>query len=203
MSKSTLIAIGGGGCVLLLVIAAVALLLLVPSKPPPPAVVAAPTPAPMPVAVPVTPPPPPKAEAPTPPPLKTFFSRKDINRSSAASASAALTSFAKEHISLSYTVRQTQSGSHTVSLKGRFSITITERGGIVQTSAGHPISRGATLGKDTRINISNLDGAVSVKVGGKRYGPYSVADTGSFPAWKISIKSGATLHDMRASARVE
>jgi len=203
LSKSTLVAIGGGGCVVLLVIVAIAVVLLVPKKEPPPAVVAAPAPAPMPVAVPVVAPPPPKAEAPTPPPLKSFFSRKEISRSSAASAAAALTSFAKENIRLSYTVRQTQSGSHTVSLKGRFSVTITEKGGIVQTSAGHPISRGAAIGKDTRVHISNLDGAVSVKVGGKRYGPYSVPASGSFPAWKISIKSGATLHNMKASARAE
>jgi len=201
-NKTLLIGLGGGGCVLFLLVALVAAILLKPEPPPPvePAPVEA---APVPVAVPVAPPPPPKVVEATPPPLKTFFHKGHITRSAAPQAGAQLSSFGKERISLSYTVRQSGSGSHTVSLKGRFSVTITDSGGRIEVEGrgGHPISKGAVVGKDTRVNISNLNGAVSVKVGGKRYGPYKVKKSSSFPAWKISIKSGATLENMKASSR--
>jgi len=202
-SKQALLFAGGAGCLVLVMIVAIIVVLMRPS-PPPPAPVAAPVAAPIPVAIPVAPPPKPvEVEEATPPPLRKFFSKGSITRSGASAAAAQLTSFAKEHISLSYTVRQTSAGEHTISLKGRFSVTISESGGVITTSGGHPISKGATIGKDTRVNISNLGGAVTVKVGGKRYGPYKVKKSNSFPAWKISIKSGATLHNMKASARSE
>ena len=203
-STQVLLFAGGAGCLVLVMIVAIIAVLMRPAPPPPPAPAPAPIAAPMPVAVPVAPPPKPvEVKEATPPPLQKFFSKGSITRSGASAAAAQLTSFAKEHISLSYTVRQTGAGEHTVSLKGRFSVTISESGGVITTSGGHPISKGATIGKDTRVNISNLGGSVAVKVGGKRYGPYKVKKSNSFPAWKISIKSGATLHNLKASAREE
>ena len=198
-SNKVLAFAGGAGCLVLVMIVAISALLMKPEPPPAPAL--APVVASMPVAVPVAPPPKPApVKKATLPPLKAFFSKGSITRSGASGTAAQLTSFAKEHISLSYTVRQSGPGEHTISLKGRFSVTISDVGGLVTTNGGHPISKGAVIGKDTRVNISNLGGSVSVKVRGKRYGPYKVKQSNSFPAWKISLKSGVTLHNMKASA---
>jgi hypothetical protein len=203
-SQKVLLFAGGAGCLVFVMVAAIVALLLKPEPPPPPVAKPAPVAAPMPVAVPVAPPPKPvEVKEATPAPLEVFFTKGSISRSGASGAAAQLTSFAKEHISLSYTVRQAGAGEHTIALKGRFSVTISDSGGVITTTGGHPISKGAVIGKDTRVNISNLGGAVSVKVGGKRYGPYKVKKSNSFPAWKISIKSGATLHSMKASARAQ
>tara|TARA_Y100001968_G_scaffold19429_1_gene15268 strand:- start:629 stop:1234 length:606 start_codon:yes stop_codon:yes gene_type:complete len=200
-----LIFAGGAGCLVLVLLIAVAAVLLKPKPAPPPAVEKPVVkPAPMPVAVPVAPPPEPvEVKEATPPPLKVFFSKSSVQRSGAAGTAAQLTSFAKERISLRYVVRQGSAGDHTIALKGRFSVTISDSGGTVKALSEHSISKGAAIGKDTPVTISNLGGAVSVKVGGKRFGPYKVASSKSFPAWKISMGSGVSLHGMKASARSE
>jgi|GEM_PF-2282827 len=191
-----------GGAVLLL-----GLMLVLFSGGDEPEPVPEPTPAPVVVGdieVATPPPPPPKPEVVeeiTPPPMEQFYSRNKLVSYQANEVSAQLTSFTKTNVQITYTAMHPSGGlSHTVALADRFAIKISDGGGNMN---GRAFTAGVTPGKGTRVDLRYDGQRLTVRVGGKRAGSWSIPDPGGFPRWRLDLESGIEITGLRASAQVD
>ncbi len=152
----------------------------------------------------VTPPPTPAPTVATPPPVKfvTFFSKGTVDRNSAGSAGAQISSFAKSEVKLGYRVNLASSGSHTVGLKGRFTLKVSD-GGSTLSGGSTKSCRAVTVGKEAKVSLHWTGDRVTAWVNGGRCGPVSVAGTSGFPAWKFSFDPGVTITGLWAKAPAE
>jgi len=150
------------------------------------------------------PPPPPKPEPEeevTPPPMEQFYSRGKIVDYQAKEVSAQLTSFTKTNVRIVYNALHPNAGqSHTIALEGRFKVKISNGGGNMN---GKAFTAGVTPGKASRVDLRYDGSRLTVRVGGRRAGSWSVPDSGGFPRWRLTMDSGTELSGLRASAQVE
>lgn len=154
------------------------------------------------VATPSPPPPKPEPEEEvTPPPMEQFYSRAKIVDYQAKEVSAQLTSFTKTNVRIVYNALHPNDGqSHTISLEGRFKLKISNGGGNMN---GKAFTAGVTPGKASRVDLRYDGSRLTVRVGGRRAGSWSVPDSGGFPRWRLDLDSGIELSGLRASAQVE
>lgn len=151
-----------------------------------------------------TPPPTPAPTVATPPPVEfeTFYSKGSVDRNNGKSTGAQISSFAKPEVKLGYKVNLAGPGSHTVGLKGRFSLKVSDSGSTL-SGASTKSCRPATVGKDTRVSVHWTGNKVSAYVAGKRCGPVSVSSTSGFPAWQFTFDQGVTITGLWAKAPAE
>ena len=191
----------GGAAAATLMLAAVVVIAVVASKEPEPE----PTPEPTPEEVPdvvvdipmATPAPTPEPVVETPPPRKftTFYSTSTVDRNSAGSVGAQISSFAKSEVKVGYRA----TGSHTVRLKGRFDLYVGESASTLE-GASSRTCKGAPSGKETKVFIHWEGDSVTARVGNSRCGPVSVKGTSGFPGWKFEPGAGMTMTKLWASA---
>ena len=151
-----------------------------------------------------TPPPTPEPTEATPPPIEfeTFYSKGTVDRNSAKSTGAQVSSYAKGEVKLGYKVNLAGPGSHTVGLKNRFTLKVSDAGSTL-SGASSKSCRSATVGKDSRVSLHWTGDKVSAVVSGKRCGPVRVSSTSGFPAWQFTFDQGVSISGLWAKAPVE
>lgn len=151
-----------------------------------------------------TPPPTPAPTVATPPPVQfeTFYSKGTVDRNSAKSTGAQVSSFAKPEVKLGYKVNLASPGNHTVGLKGRFTLKLSD-GGSTLSGASAKSCRAIPVGEETRVSLHWTGPKVSAVVAGKRCGPVSVSSTSGFPAWQFTFDQGVSISGLWAKAPVE
>ena len=151
-----------------------------------------------------TPAPTPAPTEATPPPIKfeTFYSKGSVDRNSAKSTGAQVSSFAMSEVKLGYKVNLASPGSHTVALKGRFTLKVSD-GGSTLTGASSKSCRAVTVGQEAPVSVHWTGSSVSAVVNGKRCGPVSVSGTSGFPAWQFTFDPGVSITGLWAKAPAE
>jgi hypothetical protein len=171
-----------------------------PPEPTPAAVVEVPADVPMAAPEPTAAP---AVEATPPPPsMEVFFSLGEVTRSSASGVGPRISSFGKSDVRVTYTVRQDGPGSHSIGLKGRFTVTVSESGFLVDAGGGRPFEPGVPVGGTARVDLRYDGKELKGRVGKRGFGPYPIPDPGGFPSWQLTLDPTVTLTNLAASAPV-
>jgi hypothetical protein len=199
----------GGGVALAGLVLVVIVVAVVASSEPEPEPTPTPTPATVPdvvVDIPIatkTPEPtPPPAETPPPVKFETYYSKGTLTRNNGEATGAQISSYAKSEVKLGYKVNLAASGAHTIGLKGRFKLKVTD-GGSTLSGGSTKACRAIPVGKEVRVSLHWTGDTVSARINGKRCGPIPVSGTSGFPGWQFDIDPGVTLTGVWASAPVE
>ncbi len=105
---------------------------------------------------------------------------------------------AQPDVKLRYSV--TGSGGHSVTLKGRFTVTVGPNGGTFSGAGNHAIS-GATVAPKTAMDVHYDGSNVTIRVGKRRYGPWAAKASGGFPAWQFELDPDVTIKGLSASSQ--
>jgi len=193
-----------GGAIAAAVLLGLLALVLTREPEPEPVVVATPPPTPIeiPMATP-TPTPTPKA-TPTPaagPPFKRFYSRGEVTPINQKETGAQISSYAQTNARISYTVHLDGPGSHTIKLKNRFEIKLSDSGGRAMAAGPHNVSAQLKVGKPNKITVHYVSDTVRLRVGGRSYGPWTTKASSSFLGWQFFLDPGMRISGLKASSQ--